>query len=106
MGASIRDGAGERNGSVSAVPGDGGRRHPIGDAVARDLPRTVSTVAHGHGVASARRRAAVVTPDVVVMDMHLSDGTGAQATAEVLAVPRRRDLVLSASDERDDCSRR
>ena len=42
-------------------------------------------------------------PDVVVMDMRLSDGDGAQATAEVLAVsPSSRILVLSASDERDD----
>ena len=53
--------------------------------------------------AAARRRAAVVQPDVVVMDMRLSDGDGAQATAEVLAVsPSSRILVLSASDERDD----
>lgn len=42
-------------------------------------------------------------PDVVVMDMSLSDGSGATATAEVLAVsPSSRVLVLSASDERDD----
>jgi DNA-binding NarL/FixJ family response regulator len=45
----------------------------------------------------------VVHPDVVVMDMRLADGDGAQATAEVLAVsPSSRILVLSASDERDD----
>ena len=37
------------------------------------------------------------------MDMRLSDGNGAQATAEVLTVsPSSRILVLSASDERDD----
>src|SRR6202012_5636148 len=49
------------------------------------------------------RRAAVVTPDVVVMDMQLADGNGAQATAAVLEVsPSSRVLVLSASDERDD----
>src|SRR4029078_3703072 len=47
--------------------------------------------------------AAVVRPDVVVMERRLSDGDGAQATAEVLAVsPASRILVLSASDERDD----
>ncbi len=52
---------------------------------------------------SARRRAGVVLPDVVVMDMSLSDGSGAAATAEVLTVsPSSRVLVLSASDERDD----
>ena len=37
------------------------------------------------------------------MDMRLPDGTGAQATAEVLTVsPSSKILVLSASDERDD----
>ncbi len=79
--------------------------HPIWrDAVARDLAEEgLTVVATADGVGSARRRAAVVTPDVVVMDMRLSDGTGAQATAEVLAVsPSSRILVLSASDERDD----
>ena len=79
--------------------------HPIWrDAVARDLAEDgFSVVATADGMAAARRRAAVVHPDVVVMDMRLSDGDGAQATAEVLAVsPSSRILVLSASDERDD----
>jgi DNA-binding NarL/FixJ family response regulator len=79
--------------------------HPIWrDAVARDLSEDgFSVVATADGVAAARRRAAVVHPDVVVMDMRLSDGDGAVATAEVLAVsPSSRILVLSASDERDD----
>jgi DNA-binding NarL/FixJ family response regulator len=79
--------------------------HPIWrDAVARDLAEDgFDVVATADGVAAARRRAAVVRPDVVVMDMRLSDGDGAQATAEVLAVsPSSRILVLSASDERDD----
>ena len=79
--------------------------HPIWrDAVARDLTEGgFNVVATADGVAAARRRAAVVHPDVVVMDMRLSDGDGAQATAEVLAVsPSSRILVLSASDERDD----
>jgi DNA-binding NarL/FixJ family response regulator len=79
--------------------------HPIWrDAVARDLAEDgYHVVATADGVAAARRRAAVVHPDVVVMDMRLSDGDGAQATAEVLAVsPSSRILVLSASDERDD----
>jgi DNA-binding NarL/FixJ family response regulator len=79
--------------------------HPIWrDAVARDLAEDgFNVVATADGVATARRRAAAVQPDVVVMDMNLSDGDGAQATAEVLAVsPSTRILVLSASDERDD----
>jgi DNA-binding NarL/FixJ family response regulator len=79
--------------------------HPIWrDAVARDLSEDgFSVVATADGVGAARRRAAVVHPDVVVMDMRLSDGDGAMATAEVLAVsPSSRILVLSASEERDD----
>jgi DNA-binding NarL/FixJ family response regulator len=79
--------------------------HPIWrDAVARDLAdEGFQVVATADGVATARRRAAVVRPDVVVMDMRMSDGDGAQATAEVLAVsPSSRILVLSASDEHDD----
>ncbi|MCV7410107.1 two-component system response regulator [Mycobacterium florentinum] len=79
--------------------------HPIWrDAVARDLAEDgFDVVATAGSVAAARRRAAVVKPDVVVMDMRLADGDGAQATAEVLAVsPETRVLVLSASDERDD----
>jgi len=79
--------------------------HPIWrDAVARDLADDgFNVVATADGVASAKRRAAVVQPAVVVMDMRLTDGDGAQATAQVLAVsPSSRILVLSASDERDD----
>jgi DNA-binding NarL/FixJ family response regulator len=79
--------------------------HPIWrDAVARDLAdEGFAVVATADGVAAARRRAAVVLPDVVVMDMRLSDGDGATATTEVLAVsPSSRVLVLSASDEHDD----
>ncbi len=79
--------------------------HPIWrDAVARDLADDgFDVVATADGVASAKRRAAVVQPQVVLMDMRLGDGDGAQATAEILAVsPSSRILVLSASDERDD----
>lgn len=79
--------------------------HPIWrDAVARDLEEDGFTVvATADGVGAARRRAGAVRPDVVLMDMRLADGDGAQATAEVLAVsPSSRVLVLSASDERED----
>ncbi|MHA7649627.1 response regulator [Mycobacterium sp. ML4] len=79
--------------------------HPIWrDAVARDLADDgFNVVATADGVAAARRRAAVVKPDVVVMDMRLADGDGAAATAGVLDVsPSTKVLVLSASDERDD----
>src|SRR6516225_7270839 len=55
--------------------------HPIWrDAVARDLADDgFNVVATADGVASARRRAAVVKPDVVVMDMRLPDGGGVHA---------------------------
>ncbi|OBJ71655.1 response regulator transcription factor [Mycobacterium sp. 1274756.6] len=79
--------------------------HPIWrDAVARDLADDgFAVVATADGVASAKRRAGAVKPDVVLMDMRLADGDGAQASAEVLSVsPSSRILVLSASDERDD----
>ncbi|KZS82685.1 DNA-binding response regulator [Mycobacterium persicum] len=79
--------------------------HPIWrDAVARDLTDDgFNVVATADGVAAARRRAAVVKPDVVLMDMRLADGDGVQATTQVLAVsPATRVLVLSASDERED----
>ncbi|NDJ90106.1 response regulator transcription factor [Mycolicibacter kumamotonensis] len=79
--------------------------HPIWrDAVARDLAESGFTVvATADGVAAARRRAEVVKPDVVVMDMQLADGDGVAATTAVLEVsPSTRVLVLSASDERDD----
>lgn len=79
--------------------------HPIWrDAVARDLAEDgFEVVATADGVAAARRRAAVVRPEVVLMDMSLSDGTGAEATAAVLEVsPDTRVLVLSASAEQDD----
>ncbi|MEO9326322.1 response regulator transcription factor [Gordonia aurantiaca] len=79
--------------------------HPIWrDAVARDLEgEGFQVVATADGVGSAARRAGVVTPDVVLMDMQLPDGSGAEATAAVLEVsPDTRILVLSASDERDD----
>ncbi|MEB3032276.1 MULTISPECIES: response regulator [Mycolicibacter] len=79
--------------------------HPIWrDAVARDLAESGFTVvATADGVAAARRRAEVVRPDVVLMDMRLGDGDGVAATTAVLEVsPSTRVLVLSASDERDD----
>jgi DNA-binding NarL/FixJ family response regulator len=79
--------------------------HPIWrDAVARDLAEDgFEVVATADGVGSARRRAAVVRPDVVLMDMQLTDGDGAEATAQVLEVsPGSRVLVLSASAEQAD----
>ncbi|MEE4022218.1 response regulator transcription factor [Gordonia sp. PKS22-38] len=79
--------------------------HPMWrDGVARDLEEEgFDVVATADGVGAARRRAAAVAPDVVLMDMQLPDGSGAEATAGVLEMsPSSRVLVLSASDERDD----
>ncbi len=79
--------------------------HPMWrDGIERDLAgEGFEVVATAEGVGSAVRRAAAVRPDVVLMDMQLPDGTGAQATAQVLAAsPASRVLVLSASGERDD----
>lgn len=79
--------------------------HPMWrDGVSRDLTESgFEVVATADGVGAATRRAAAVRPHVVLMDMQLPDGNGAQATAEVLRVsPESRVLVLSASAERDD----
>lgn len=79
--------------------------HPMWrDGVARDLEAAGFTVvATADGVTAAGRRARATTPDVVLMDMHLPDGNGADATGVVLeASPQSRILVLSASAERSD----
>lgn len=79
--------------------------HPMWrDGVSRDLEAAGFTVvATADGVGTASRRAAAVQPDVVLMDMQLIDGNGAEATAKVLDVsPNSRVLVLSASAERED----
>ena len=74
------------------------------DGVARDLAEEgFEVVATADGVRAAVARAAAVRPDVVLMDMQLADGTGADATAGVVAAsPDTRVLVLSASAERAD----
>ncbi|CPY98136.1 Putative two-component system response regulator%2C LuxR family [Mycobacteroides abscessus] len=79
--------------------------HPMWrDGVSRDLQAAgLRVVATADGVASSGRIAATVKPDVVLMDMQLTDGDGAQATAAVLsASPHSHILVLSASAERED----
>ncbi|MFT3716193.1 MAG: response regulator transcription factor [Gordonia sp. (in: high G+C Gram-positive bacteria)] len=79
--------------------------HPMWrDGVARDLTdEGFDVVATADAVKKATDMAKAYRPDVVLMDMNLPDGTGAQATAGVLTVsPESKVLVLSASDERDD----
>lgn len=79
--------------------------HPMWrDGVSRDLTDAgFEVVATAGDVAAAGRRAAATRPQVVLMDMQLPDGNGAEATAAVLAAsPETHVLVLSASSERDD----
>ncbi|KJR05813.1 response regulator transcription factor, partial [Gordonia sihwensis] len=61
--------------------------HPMWrEGVARDLSEEgFDVVATADGCASAAARAAAVRPDVVLMDMQMPDGSGAEATAAVLA---------------------
>ncbi|MGW0036840.1 response regulator [Gordonia sp. NPDC003376] len=79
--------------------------HPMWrDGVARDLAdEGFEVVATADSVDRATRLAPACRPDVLLMDMHLPDGTGAAATRAVIAgSPGTRVLILSASDERDD----
>lgn len=79
--------------------------HPMWrDGVSRDLAEAgFDVVATADGVRSAADRAAATRPQVVLMDMQLTDGNGAEATTAVLQVaPDAHVLVLSASSERDD----
>lgn len=79
--------------------------HPIWrDGVARDLTE------HGFEVRgtapdgqAAIRIAAVVRPDVVLMDLNLGSGSGVEATRDITnSLPGTRVLVLSASGEHQD----
>ena len=74
------------------------------DGVARDLEAAgFDVVATADSVGAAGRRAKATQPDVVLMDMHLPDGNGADATSKVLEGSKNsRILVLSASSERED----
>ncbi|MFV0460631.1 MAG: response regulator [Actinomycetales bacterium] len=79
--------------------------HPMWrDAVARDLEsagyRVVATASSG---AEAVRRALATRPHVVLTDLSMPDGDGAEATRQILsALPECHVLVLSASGEQAD----
>jgi DNA-binding NarL/FixJ family response regulator len=79
--------------------------HPIWrQSVARDLDEAghhvVGTARDG---AQAVRVAKATRPDVVLLDLHLPDMSGAEVTRQLLASdPAARVLVLSASGERQD----
>ena len=79
--------------------------HPIWrEGVARDLQEAghevVATAGDGP---AAVRRAAAARPELVLMDLQLPEGSGVEATGEILAAdPSARVLVLSASGEDAD----
>jgi DNA-binding NarL/FixJ family response regulator len=79
--------------------------HPIWrDGAARDLAEAgydvVGTAGNG---AQALRVAAATRPQVVLLDLHLPDLSGAEVTRQLLTVsPSVRVLMLSASGERQD----
>jgi len=79
--------------------------HPIWrDGVARDLEAAGLVVAGTAGeVAQAVRVATATRPDVVLLDLHLPDGSGVDVARALAALdPPPRILVLSASGERQD----
>lgn len=79
--------------------------HPMWrQAVEADLTaQGLEVVGTAADVASATRRIPAVSPDVVLLDLQLPDGTGVDVT-EALAesCPRTRVLILSASGEPAD----
>src|SRR3954465_9003108 len=79
--------------------------HPIWrDGVARDLEAAGLTVCGTAGeVAQAVRVATATRPDVVLLDLHLPDGSGVEVARALGSLePAPRVLVLSASGERQD----
>ena len=79
--------------------------HPIWrEGVERDLTkRGYDIVATAADAASAVRIANATRPDIVLMDLQLGEGSGVDATKEILlALPETRVLVLSASAEHAD----
>jgi len=79
--------------------------HPIWrDGVARDLEAAGLTICGTAGdVAQAVRVATATRPDVVLLDLHLPDGSGVEVAGALAGLePAPRVLVLSASGERQD----
>ena len=64
-----------------------------------DLAPDLSVLGEADSVASAIALLREVTPDVVLLDVHLPDGTGADV---IVAAPGPRYLALSVSDSAED----
>ncbi|HLW17828.1 MAG TPA: response regulator transcription factor [Actinomycetota bacterium] len=63
---------------------------------------TMTVVGEADGVQAAVDRAALVRPDVVVMDVRLSDGSGIEATREIRAQrPETRVIMLTTFADDD-----
>jgi len=63
---------------------------------------TMTVVGEADGVQAAIDRAALVLPDVVVMDVRLSDGSGIEATREIRAQrPETRVIMLTTFADDD-----
>src|SRR5438067_2402564 len=108
-GSTRRQAAGRRWSCVCPAPDDAPLRvlvvddHPIWrDGVARDLEAAGLVVCGTAGdVAQAVRVATATRPDVVLLDLHLPDGSGVEVARALGSLePAPRVLVLSASGER------
>jgi DNA-binding NarL/FixJ family response regulator len=97
---------------LSPVMSDGGLvrvvvvdDHPMfraGLRVALETGTGIRVVGEAEDVAAALPLVADASPDVVVMDLHLPDGSGVQATEALLAVrPGLAVLVMTMSEEDD-----
>ena len=82
-----------------------GVRHELGQAVAdpaRQIP-AVEIVGEGEDVASAVAAIRQAVPDVVLLDVHLPGGGGAEVISQVHAtLPEVKFLALSVSDAAED----
>ena len=80
--------------------------HPMWrDTVRAVLSRSgeITVVAEAGSVAEAVTQAQQTSPDVVLMDLELPDGTGADAAAQITSArPETRVLMLTASDDTSD----